>query len=255
MEEYKIEFSETMAGYIAVGKTDFIEGHEEGKRQGNRFEFSVTFHIEDLEKFIASETRKAFMTGQVTCEKLFGKELLIEGGEFGLFWTDIQTKRKRISYHFYFKDRNQVRYRFYGYKQIGDDPGFDVLKDHITLYSTLYKIDGADEKPIASGIIYYPLWDLPHMILSLRTPKNDSLFNRMRMGMKFLSWVSAEVATEYVEPKLWYEADYTNLVCRGVSTSGETEFFLFSGVHEKGFPWGGEATFSDVGLIIREGRG
>jgi len=34
--------------------------------------------------------------------------------------------------------------------------------------------------------------------------------------------------------------------------SGKNEFFFFSGIHDKDFPWGDKATFWDIALLIKE---
>ena len=54
-----------------------------------------------------------------------------------------------------------------------------------------------------------------------------------------------------------YQTQYENLVLSGqvVQDGVEKEFFLVSGKHDKGFPWGDEETFWDVLLVIGDGAG
>jgi uncharacterized protein (DUF362 family) len=249
-----LEFTESMWGYVAKGAPGFNEGYKEGKARGNRFEYEVTIHVEDFEEF--KKRRTAKLTGWVTCRNLFGEKLAIANGQFGLYTEDPESHEKRFSYEFDYTMQEGITYHFSGYKRIVDDPGFDILEDHTTLFARIDRILGEQPQSYARGIIHYHLVNLPSMVSSFRCPKNDAWANRVRMARKFLVFVTQEVGKEYfrdVHPT--YRATYTNVVCRGRATSdGQTdEFFFFSGKHPKGFPWGDKVGFDDVGLIFRDG--
>jgi uncharacterized protein (DUF362 family) len=107
------------------------------------------------------------------------------------------------------------------------------------------------------------------MLLSMLLPKDEGLLdliglfghlrNRLITVIRFFLFVSAEVSEEYLKNLIpvAYETEYRNWVCKGTCQTGgaEQEFFLFSGIHPKGFPWGGDEGFSDIGLLLRSADG
>lgn len=253
----EFEMTETMWGYVAEGATSFKKGYEEGKREGNKLQYEVTLHVDNFKEFRSPSGRKAPMTGWVTCENLFGEKLAIRNGEYGLYSIDPQTGQRWITYKFDFTSKDGREYHFSGYKVIvHDEPWtFDLLEDQTTLYATISRADDAEKAVVAQGIIHYHVEDFPHMVLSIRTPKDDTIANRVRMAGKFFAFVSKEISEYFQEINPFYVAEYSNLVCKGVSKADgkDTEFFLFSGAHDKGFPWGDNVGFSDIGLVLREG--
>lgn len=254
---YEFEMTETMWGFMSLGASSFKEGYEEGKRKGNKLQYEVTLHVENFREFKSPSGRRAPMTGWVSCKNLFGEKLPIYNGEYGLYWVDPETGGRRISYDFYFKDKGGNEYHFFGYKVIVHEPWkLDMLEDQTTLYAKIGKIDGGGEKIVALGIIHYHVEDFADMVFSIRTPKKDNLLNRLRMSRKFFSFVSKEISEYFKEINPMYRAEYNNLVCKGIASidSKDIEFFFFSGVHDKGFPWGDNVGFWDVALLIREGN-
>lgn len=256
-EMYEFELTETMWGYMSMGAASFKEGYEEGKSKGNKLQYEVTLHVKNFQEFTAPSGRKAPMTGWVSCKNLFGEKLPIYNGEYGLYWVDPETGGRRISYEFNFKDAAGTEYHFFGYKVIVHDPWkFDLLEDSTTLYAKIGRIDAAGETIVAKGIIHYHVEDFADMVFSIRSPKDDNLINRMRMAAKFFSFVSKEISEYFQEVNPLYRAEYNNLVCKGISTSEskDIEFFFFSGVHDKGFPWGDNVGFWDIALLMRDGE-
>ena len=109
------------------------------------------------------------------------------------------------------------------------------------------------------------------MLLSMFLPKSENpldliatLFDtgwkeRLVTIIRFFLFVSREASEEYLKNIIpgTYETEYRNWVCKGTCQTGglEREFFLFSGIHPKGFPWGGDDGFSDIGLVLRDAAG
>jgi len=250
------EMTETMWGYVAEGANSFKDGYEIGKQKGNKLQYVVTAHVDNFKQFKVPSNRKARMTGWVTCQNLYGEKLPIRNGEYGLYTIDRETGQRRITYKFNFTGKDGVEYFFSGYKVIVHEPWrFDILEDQTTLFATITKTEDGNETVAARGIIHYHVEDFPEMLLSIRTPKNDTIVNRVRMATKFFAFVTKELSEYIREINPFYKADYTNFICRGVSQAdGENvEFFFFSGAHDKGFPWGDNVSFADIGLVLREG--
>ena len=251
------EMTETMWGYVAEGANSFKDGYEIGKQKGNKLQYVVTAHVDNFKQFKVPSNRRARMTGWVTCQNLYGEKLPIRNGEYGLYTIDRETGQRQITYKFNFTGKDGVEYFFSGYKVIVHDEAwdFDIFEDQTTLFATITKTEDGNETVAARGIIHYHVEDFPEMLLSIRTPKNDTIVNRVRMATKFFAFVTKELSEYTREINPFYKADYTNFICRGVSQAdGENvEFFFFSGAHDKGFPWGDNVSFADIGLVLREG--
>lgn len=254
-EPNTFELTESMWGFMTKGAASYREGYEAGKRDGTKLMYEVTLHVKNFKEFRSATGKRAPMTGWVSC-KLFGTRLPISNGEYGLYWTDPETGRKQITYRFDFIADDGRKYRFSGYKVIESEPWvFDVLEDQTTLYATVSEIVDTSLTETAKGIIHYHIEDFPEMLSSIRAPENDTVINRIMIGTRFFRFVAKEIGEYFKEFNPFYEAEYTNFVCRGaVSSNGaDTEFFFFSGAHDKGFPWGDNVSFWDIGLIIRQG--
>jgi uncharacterized protein (DUF362 family) len=249
-----LEMSETMWGYVAKGAASFKEGYEKGKRDGNKLQYEVTIHVDNFKEFKSPSGRRAPMTGWITCKNLFGEKLPVHNGEYGLYVIDDETGQRRITYKFDFIGNDGKRYHFSGYKVISSEPWtFDILEDQTTLYAT---ITGAGtEEHVAKGIIHYHVETFPDMVSSIRVPGADTIANRLIISRKFFSFISKELSEYIREINPFYNVEYTNLVCTGASKVNGTdiEFFFFSGVHDKGFPWGDNVSFTDIGLVFRDG--
>jgi uncharacterized protein (DUF362 family) len=67
--------------------------------------------------------------------------------------------------------------------------------------------------------------------------------------------VSKEIGEYFQEVNPVYTAEYSNIVVSGFSEAAgrAVEFLLFSGAHDRGFPWGDNVSFWDVGLALWSG--
>jgi uncharacterized protein (DUF362 family) len=251
------EMTETMWGYVAEGADSYEEGYEQGKSNGNKLQYGVTLRVDNFKDFQSPSNRRAVMKGWVTCGNLFGERLPIDNGEYGLYVIDPDTGQRRITYKFDFTAKDGTRYHFSSFKTIIHEPWkFDILEDQTTSFATISRIDSNGQTVAARGIIHYHVETFPSMLGSIRVPGEDSIVNRMKMATKFFGFVSKEIAEYSREINPFYKAEYTNIVCSGVCEAGgnESEFFFFSGAHDRGFPWGDNVSFADVGLAIRQGE-
>lgn len=251
------EMTETMWGYVAMGADSYQKGYELGKQAGNKLQYGVTLRIDNFKDFQSPSNRLAKMEGWVTCGNLFGEKLSIENGEYGLYVIDPETDERRIRYKFDFTANDGTRYHFYSYKKIIHDPWkLDLLEDQTTSFATISRIDNGGQTVVARGIIHYHVETFASMLASIRVPGEDTLQNRLKMATKFFGFVTKEIAEYSREIIPFYKAEYSNIVCSGVceADGGESEFFFFSGAHDRGFPWGDNVSFADVGLAIRQGE-
>jgi uncharacterized protein (DUF362 family) len=247
-----------MRGYFAEGIDDFQKAYEQGKESNNTLEFRVTIEIDNMEEFIKISGRKARLAGRVSCS-LLGKEIEIRKGEFNLFEPSHVTGQRRMIYRFFFTGVDNTEYYVHGHKIIYHDRGkLDPLEDMTTLFTRIYRLNDGRLDPIGSGILEYSLADLPSMMFSLKTTHCKNFMERIKVKLQFFSFIYGELRDTYLhELSPFYYTDYENLVLSGrLSQKGQKRnFFLFSGIHDKDFPWGDKATFWDIGLVIEEKNG
>ncbi len=160
-----IRFEETMSGALGVGETEFTEGLEKGLQEGTVCRFDVTVSVFDLTGFANGEP--AALDGTIVFEPL-GGPYAIQNGRFGISLGDGKTGWLHMRYTFSFQSEDGRTYTLQGFKQVKDDPGFDLVDDMTTLFTSI--CEGSDETgPIyASGILKFELSDLPAMLGSLR---------------------------------------------------------------------------------------
>ena len=250
-----LRFKETMWGYFAEGLDDSEGGYEKGEESSNRLQFWVTIDIENMGDFIKISGRKAKLTGRVSCSTL-GKNLEIRNGEFNLFQPAQVTGERRMTYKFYFTGRDNKEYSLHGHKIIYHDKGkIDLLEDMTTLFTRIYQVTDSKFNLFGSGILEYHLTDLPSMIASIEVTNCKNLIDQTRVKLQFFSFIYGEVPDTYLHDlSPFYHTAYENLVLSGrLSHEGRLkDFFFFSGIHDKDFPWGDKTTFWDIALLIKE---
>ena len=255
-KEAGIRFSETMKGHLAQGVEDFEAGEKRGQEQGTALSFDVTIEIESVSDFVKLSGQEARLTGTVSYEPLGGR-LPIQEGSFTLFRPDALSGKKQMTYSFWFTGKDGADYSLYGYKVVYDDPGMDLWEDMTKLFTRLYRGKGKDRTPIGSGILHFKILDLPAMLLSFEVTNTDSPIKKIQTISSFARFCYGAVGETYFTGFL-YNTRYENLVLRGKLLSKENrvhDFFFFSGIHDKDFPWGDGEIFWDIALIIQKRDG
>jgi len=115
--------------------------------------------MEDIERFVEDEQHPATITGHVECDALGGRlevqrgwfDLFVEAGEHG--------ERKLMKYRLHMHDGEGHPITLRGYKDVENDPGFDLWADTSTLFTHIYaghiEPEGDDDAEIlASGILH-----------------------------------------------------------------------------------------------------
>ncbi|MFZ5449564.1 MAG: DUF362 domain-containing protein [Thermodesulfobacteriota bacterium] len=257
-----LNFDETMAGHIGIGVEDHVEGRIAGEQQNTPLRFDAKIMIPDLDGFIQLSDHRARLEGTVTFQPL-GGTFPMEDGFFNLFSVDPATGIRQMIYAFRFTASNGKKYFLRGEKWLKDDPGFDVVEDMTTLFTTVY--DGPDEQaPLyGSGQLYFDLKDGPALIASMEVTgvKWWEVWNwhkKAQGKIAFMDFAWGEIKNTYLSDiNPFYDAQYENLVLSGrvLQNGAEKDFFLVSGKHDKGFPWGDGEIFWDVLLLIGDQAG
>jgi len=251
-----IRFSETMSGYLAEGVEDFEVGEKKGQEQGNSLSFDAVIEVESVSDFIKLSGQEAKLSGVVSYKPL-GQNLPIRDGVFTLFKPDPATGTRQMTYSFLFTGTDGKDYFLHGYKVIHDDPGIDVLEDMTRLFTQIYKGRKTSVAPLASGILTFHLLDFPSMLASFEVTNTLSPITKFRTISAFVKFCYGEIRDTYL-PGFIYDTRYENLVLRGKIQSKEgglRNFFFFSGIHDKDFPWGDDEIFWDIALIVQKSDG
>jgi uncharacterized protein (DUF362 family) len=255
-ERIGLRFSEKMSGYLAEGTEDFEEGEKKGQEQGNSLSFDAVIEIESVSDFIKLSGQEARLTGTVS-HKPLGQNLPIKEGVFTLFKPDPAGGTRQMTYCFWFTGRDGNDYSLYGHKVIGDDLGVDVLEDMTRLYTRIYKGRLVSGTPVASGILTFQLLDFPSMLASFEVTNTLSPITKLRTISAFVKFCYGETKDTYL-PGFIYDTRYENLVLSGkiqLEEGGLRNFFFFSGIHDKDFPWGDGGIFWDIALVIQRDDG
>jgi uncharacterized protein (DUF362 family) len=249
-----LEFEETMSGWIGLGEKDFLAGRMAGQQENTPIRFDCKIIIDDLDRFIHLSDQRARLEGTVTFTPL-GGPFALEDGSFNLFSVDPATGMRLMTYAFRFTTDSGKKYWLYGEKHLKDDPGFDLMEDMTTLFTTIY--DGPDERaPIyGAGQLFFDLKDVPALMASMKVTGTRwwQLYKRVQAKFAFTNFAWGKVREEYLrDVNPLYDTEYENLVLSGrVAADGaEQDFFLVSGIHDKDFPWGDGEIFWDVLLVI-----
>jgi uncharacterized protein (DUF362 family) len=256
LEGVGFQFEESMSGYIGVNETDPLKGAVTGKAQGTAIRFDVRIVIADLNRFFRVPDHEAELSGTVTCDPL-GGSFPIRDGRFNLFSLDPATGMRQMVYAFRFTAADGQTYSLHGHKEIYDDRGkMDLVEDMTRLFMTVYRGED-DQAPIyGAGELYFRLSDGPSLIASIKVLGEASFWQKAAAYAAFVSFAYGALRDEYLKDlRLFYDTQYENLVLSGFvqSEDGSRPFFLVSGVHDKGFPWGDGETFWDVILAVGDG--
>lgn len=252
-------FQETMAGYLGVGEADPRKGLTLGQNQNTPLQFDVQIKINDLGRFLRIPEHDAELLGKVTFGPL-GGTFPIREGRFNLFTIASRTGIRQMKYTFCFTASDGQTYFLHGHKEIHDDPGaLDVIPDMTTLFTTIHS-GKDDQAPVyGAGVLRFDLKDAPDLVASMEVEGASAWWQKVAAHAAFSSFAYGALRDEYLKfPRLFYDTRYENLVLSGHlqrNDGTDLPFFLVSGVHDRGFPWGDSELFWDVLLVIGDGQG
>lgn len=164
-------------------------------RDNNHLMFRLTIEVDDVDNFITNPKHEATVGGYIECSAFGGKQE-VEKGTFNLFVDAKDPAIKHMLYRLYFNygSGRPLTLTLTGFKEIKDDPGFDLWNDTTTLYTRILEghigVDEDDNAEIAaSGIITIHLFDFLKQITTFRV-EGPTLSGRTsaltRFGKMFL---------------------------------------------------------------------
>ena len=179
-----LRFTEEMKGFITLGQTDQRTGFKEGKDHKRFTMFHLTIEVADVDRFVADPSHEASATGWVESEVLGGR-MEVEKGIFNLYVDTADPELTRMLYRLHFADPSGRPLTLSGFKDVRDDPGFDVWTDTSTLYVRVFRghvdADGeATAEVVAAGILNIYLVDFMKQLTTFRVdgPHRARALNR-----------------------------------------------------------------------------
>ena len=177
-----LSFTEEMKGFLTQGETDYRKGYEQGRRDKNSIMFHLKITVNGVNRFVTNPDHATDdIEGYIESED-FGGKCDVEKGNFNLFVDEDDTSQKTMLYRLFFYDKAGQKLTLTGYKEIKDDPGFDLWSDTTTLFTQIFKghISNEDEKAlrenpqkfeenlVASGIIHIHFLDFLKQLTTFR---------------------------------------------------------------------------------------
>lgn len=133
-----VRFTEEMKGFYTPGSPAFDAGLHTGQADGNSLMFHLTIGTDDVDAFLADPLHPCPAVGWVKSPILGAGELAVERGTFNLFAPGLVPGRMTMRYRLWFRGDDGAARTLKGYKDVANDPGFDMWKDTTTLYTTLF---------------------------------------------------------------------------------------------------------------------
>ncbi len=165
-----IRFTETMSGNISAAvQEDYAVAADPERSLTSPLRFILTVLVEDVQGMLADSKHAMRLTGTVVCPTLSPRPLTVTGGELNVLVNNPQRPNaKMLRYGMNLLSESGERFFFEGFKDVHDDPGFDLWADTTTLYVTVSRGDAPAERPDYKGVLHISLEDFLKQVTTLR---------------------------------------------------------------------------------------
>lgn len=182
-----IQFTERMAGYISKRVLDSYEAAgEAGKSDNDRFSFTGTIIVEDIDRFVRDADHAGKIIGSVDCPSLSPEPLLISNGKFNLMHLDEDAvETRRFDYQMTLTDKDENTYHLAGHKIVRQDQGIDIWDDTTRLFVTLRKGGGGHGDVLAKGLLTIAISDFLRQLRTVKGIDGKNSVSRMHAVAKF----------------------------------------------------------------------
>ncbi|MDE2089462.1 MAG: GMC family oxidoreductase N-terminal domain-containing protein, partial [Gammaproteobacteria bacterium] len=181
-----IQFTETMRGEWSLKPAPGAAPCAAHGADATPFEFTLTVISEDLERMLSDPRHAARMIGSVTAPALSNRPLTVTEGEFNLFVPDPErVDARRMRYRMRMTAEDGRVYYLDGYKQIHDDPGFDLWSDTTTLYITVHDGANAAGPVLGEGVLHILPEDFLRQMSTLQVKNADGPLQRLEAAARF----------------------------------------------------------------------
>ncbi|TFI53374.1 GMC family oxidoreductase [Mastigocladus laminosus UU774] len=195
-----IQFTEKMRGFFSTKiKDDYQKAAQQGKKDASPLEFTVTVIADDLELLLNDPQHPAKILGTVTAPVISSDPLTVTKGDFNLFIeAEDHPQTRKMCYGMYMTAENGQTYYFEGFKQIHDDPGFDVWADTTTLYVTVYEGDSNKNPVIGKGILKIQPVDFIKQMTTLKVINAKTRWEQLQAIDRFSRFFAGTLTKIYV---------------------------------------------------------
>jgi cholesterol oxidase len=194
-----VQFTERMSGYFAENSETYEEGFEKGKSEGSPFAFVLTIRSNDVKQMLEDPDHRAEMFGSVQAPLLSENDLSASEGTFNLFVKDSDdSDRRYMKYSMKLRSEEGKTYFFEGYKDIYDDPGFDMWKDTTTLFITVYKGENKEAPVFGKGILKIQKDDFLKQMKTFRVLNVTRNTGKFRYLVRFLKFFTRNLFRVYI---------------------------------------------------------
>lgn len=193
--QHGLHFHETMAGGVKYGETDYRKGEREGHLTGEVLSINLAVTIDDLETFIADAEHEGRISGCIDFSP-FGTGIAIESGYFNLFIRCEEPRVKRMVYGLRFAHGGEPYY-LSGYKEIKDDPGFDLWSDTTTLFTRVHTGNDSSGRIVAAGVLTISVIDIIRLVAGVQVLGADNVTDKVQTLARFGQFFLGELWDSY----------------------------------------------------------
>ena len=182
-----IRFSERMAGFISDQvAVDYLSALEQGRQSQTACEFVLTIASEDVAGMLADPSHPAGIFGTVRAGSLSLDPLDVTSGTFELFTPDpTKPETQQMRYQMNLTSSSNKQYRFEGFKEIHDDPGFDIWSDTTTLFVTISHLQNGTATAIRKGILFISPGDFAKQLRTICVTNAKSVEQKLAITAQF----------------------------------------------------------------------
>ena len=253
-----LTLDESLSGWVAMGCKDPVEGRLHGQVRQTRLVMRSHLCIDSLSRFLEQPDHACRLDGTISFSPL-GDDMTMREGVFNVFVVDPRTGERQMVYETLLTGADDDTYFLRGVKHVHDDPGFDVVEDMTTLFVTIHRGEDDRGEVVAAGQVFFALADIPSFVASMDVTGEAWFGQELAAKIAFVSFCFGQVRDAYLaDLNPLYKTSYQNVVIDGqMAESGgpPQRFFLVSGIHAPGFPWGDGETFCDVLLAVGDPDG
>lgn len=194
-----VAFTEQMKGFFLLGDGDPRSAAEDARVRDERMMFELTITARDIDAFVTGDAHEADASGYVESDALGGRQQ-VERGWFNLFVASERDDERLMKYRLWLTTDAGSPVTFVGYKEIHDDPGFDLWDDTTTLFVQVLDghvppptdaaatglVDARDPSVIGSGVLRIKPLDFTEQLTTFDTTGPDGAKAIARFGSLFL---------------------------------------------------------------------
>jgi cholesterol oxidase len=154
-----VRFTEEMAGFYTPGASSYDGGFYTGRDNATPAMFHLTIGTDDLAAHRADPMHPCRAEGWMKAPALGAGQLPVEHGIFNLFAPGLAPGRTAMRYRLWFRGTGGEPFTLNGYKDVGNDAGFDMWRDTTTLFTRILRghtdevdPDGPDE--LGRGLLH-----------------------------------------------------------------------------------------------------